>query len=92
MGGPDSWPDTFGHTGSHGAYMLQEGSSMLVVDSSAKAPFLLHEGGSHTQSKTTWSYNDGQLTETKSDGVCILSDMLILWNETKHRLTNDKAS
>lgn len=33
--------DSFGHTGKHGAYLIQENESILMIDSTAEKPFVL---------------------------------------------------
>lgn len=65
-------PDTFGHTGDHGAFLIEEDEKLLIIDSTAKRPFFLRNGERFEEGMTVWSYNDGNLSEKKKDRVNIL--------------------
>jgi CubicO group peptidase (beta-lactamase class C family) len=65
-------PDTFGHTGDHGAYMIQDNEQILVVDSTAKRPFLLKNEETFEEGGTVWRYKNEELFEKKGDRVNIL--------------------
>lgn len=62
------------HTGDHGAYVLQQNESILVIDSAVKRPFILGDGETFEERGTVWSYNDKMLMKTKKNRVNILSN------------------
>lgn len=65
-------PDTFGRTNEHGAYMLQDENSILVVDSIAKKPFVLKNDETFKAGTTIWTYKGGLLTQKEGKRVNIL--------------------